>query len=103
MLTEAINKATRIFMYSVAFLFLFGNYNITHAKVLLQKDIQQNTQSFTEFKGIVIDSKTKTPLIFADLTVNSTNIRTVTNKEGEFLLKVPSSLLDKKITVSFFR
>ncbi|MBE9491178.1 MAG: carboxypeptidase-like regulatory domain-containing protein [Bacteroidetes bacterium] len=88
-------------MYSVALLFLLGNYNITQAKTLLQKDIQQNTQSFKEFKGVVIDSKTKTPLVFADVTVNTTNIRTVTNKEGEFLLKVPSNLLDKKITVSF--
>lgn len=101
MLTEIKNKGSRIFMYSVAFLFLLVNYNITQAKTLLQKDILQNTQSFKEFKGIVIDSKTKTPLVFADVTVNTTNIRTVTNKEGEFLLKVPSNLLDKKITVSF--
>ena len=91
----------RFFISFVALILLFAYPHNTYATVLLQDNIQQDTQSYTEFKGIVIDSKTKEPLIFADLNVNSTNIRTVTNKEGEFLLKVPNSLLDKKITVTF--
>ncbi|RLD30050.1 MAG: carboxypeptidase-like regulatory domain-containing protein [Bacteroidetes bacterium] len=91
----------KFFISSLVLILLFGYHHNTHAAILLQEDIQQNIQSYTEFKGIVVDSKTKEPLIFADITVNSTNIRTVTNKEGKFLLKVPNNLLDKMITVSF--
>lgn len=98
---EILNKTMRFFISSLALILLFGYLNVAHANNLSQDDILQDTQSYTEFKGIVIDSKTKEPLIFADITVNSTNIRTVTNKEGKFLLKVPNNLLDKMITVSF--
>ena len=98
---EIFNKKLRFFISSVILILLIGYHNNTHATILLQEDFQQDTQSYTEFKGIVIDIKTKKPLIFADLTVNSTNIRTVANKEGEFLLKVPNNLLDKMLTISY--
>jgi hypothetical protein len=49
----------------------------------------QNT--FTEFKGIVIDSDSQKPLESVNLTVKNTNISTITNTEGEFVLKVPES------------
>ena len=62
---------------------------------------QEKTQSFTEFKGSVIDSKSKIPLAFATLNVNETNISTVTNSDGEFLLKVPNTLVEQNITISF--
>ncbi|MCF6296224.1 MAG: carboxypeptidase-like regulatory domain-containing protein [Flavobacteriaceae bacterium] len=101
MKNEILNKTMRFFISSLALILLFGYINVAHATNLLQDNILQDTQSYTEFKGIVFDSKTKEPLIFADITVNSTNIRTVTNKEGKFLLKVTNNLLDKMITVSF--
>lgn len=81
----------------VVFIFLFGNYQHIHASSFLQEELQ----SYSEYKGIVIDSNTKSPLSFADITINGTNIRTVTNREGEFLLKVSNDLLDKKIIISF--
>jgi CarboxypepD_reg-like domain len=98
---EILNITMRFFISSLVLILSFGYLNTTQAANLLQDDIQQDAQSYSEFRGIVIDSKTKEPLIFADITVNSTNIRTVTNKEGDFLLKVPNNLLDKTITVSF--
>lgn len=61
----------------------------------------EKTQNFTEFKGTVIDSKSKAPLAFATLNVNESNISTITNSEGEFLLKVPNMLVEQKITISF--
>ena len=61
----------------------------------------EKTQNFTEFKGTVIDSKSKSPLAFATLNVNETNISTITNSDGEFLLKVPNTLVQQKITISF--
>ncbi|GGK24987.1 hypothetical protein GCM10007962_19060 [Yeosuana aromativorans] len=58
------------------------------------------TQSNNEFKGIVLDSKTRTPLAYADININGTHIGTITNNEGEFLLKVPIVYMDKNIVVS---
>lgn len=98
---DFLTKTVRLFISSMVLILLFGSYHSIYATSLSQEDIQQNTQSYTEFRGIVIDSNTKEPLVFADINVNSTNIRTVTNKEGEFLLKVPNNLLDKMITVSY--
>ncbi len=84
----------------VVIIVLLGVNLNTHASILLQEDKQQNTQSYIEFKGVIKDSNTKTPLAFADLTVNGSNIRTVTNREGKFLLKVPNNQLDKKVTIT---
>ena len=64
-------------------------------------DFQDTSQSFDEYKGRVIGNDTKKPLMFADVSVVSTNISTITNKEGEFTLKVPKTLSDKSIKVSF--
>lgn len=96
---DILIKTVRHIISSVVLILFFGNHLNTQATNLLQEDVQ-DTQSYTEFKGIVIDSNTRQPLVFADLTVNSTNIRTVTNKEGEFLIKIPNNLLGNKIAVS---
>jgi hypothetical protein len=49
----------------------------------------------------VVDSKSKKALIFASLTVSETNISTVTNTQGEFLLKVPKKFSDHSVIISF--
>ncbi|MDU8885533.1 carboxypeptidase-like regulatory domain-containing protein [Yeosuana sp. MJ-SS3] len=78
------------------FFFVVGiNQNIE----AFQNNNQQDT--FTEFKGLVVDSRNNDPLIYADLNVNGTNIRSITNTEGEFSLKVPKEHLEKSVTVSF--
>ena len=62
---------------------------------------QDASQSFDEYKGYVTSNDTKDPLVFADISVVGTNISTITNKEGEFTLKVPKSLSGKSVKVSF--
>lgn len=80
----------------LVFFFVVGiNQNIE----AFQKSNQQD--DFTEFKGSVVDSRNNDPLIYADLKLNGTNIRSITNIEGEFSLKVPKEHLDKTVTVSF--
>ncbi|MDO5972527.1 carboxypeptidase-like regulatory domain-containing protein [Flavivirga aquimarina] len=59
------------------------------------------TTSYKEFKGKVIDSKTQTPLVSAHIFLEDTNVNTITNAEGEFLLKVDKNLLDKSLVISF--
>ncbi len=63
--------------------------------------LRETIQEFTEFKGTIIDSKTKEPLAFATLNVLETNISTITNSDGEFLLKVPNSYVSNSIHISF--
>ena len=56
---------------------------------------------FKEYQGKVIDGKTHKTLEAASLSINKTNISTITNSEGQFTLKVPNNYLDSKVLVSF--
>lgn len=60
----------------------------------------QNEATFKEFKGIIVDEATNESLIFTDLVVTNSNISTVSNSDGEFILKIPSSLTDGMVIVS---
>ncbi|WP_115839910.1 carboxypeptidase-like regulatory domain-containing protein [Winogradskyella sediminis] len=56
---------------------------------------------FKVYQGKVIDGKTNKILEAASLSINNTNISTITNSEGYFTLKVPNNKLDSKVLVSF--
>ena len=60
----------------------------------------QEKQFVKEIKGKVIDQKTKDVLIFSDIIIANSNISTVTNTDGEFLLKVPQNLIDGILVIS---
>lgn len=62
--------------------------------------ISQET-SFKAYSGEILDTNSKKPLVFASLTLEGTNVSTVTNTDGEFLLKVPKKSLDKNIIISY--
>jgi len=62
---------------------------------------ESKTADFSEYKGSVKDISTKNALIFADLNVKGTNISTITNSEGEFLLKIPNDIKNKIVIVSY--
>ncbi|NMH89396.1 carboxypeptidase-like regulatory domain-containing protein [Flavivirga algicola] len=53
-----------------------------------------------EIKGKVINQKTKKVLVFSDVAIADSNISTVTNTDGEFLLKVPQDLLNGTLVIS---
>ncbi|SEQ57562.1 CarboxypepD_reg-like domain-containing protein [Hyunsoonleella jejuensis] len=57
----------------------------------------QNTQPIKEISGTVMDEESKDKLVFTDIIVDGTNISTVTNSDGEFLLKIPYKYLDEKL------
>jgi len=80
------------------FVLIIGFQNFTFASTTL---ILNDTIGFNEYKGKVIDSKSKKTLVFASLTVNGSNISTISNTQGEFLLKVPKTHLNKNVTISF--
>ena len=92
----SFTKDMKLLLHSVIILLFFGGHFNT--PVFAQVNDQQ---SYTEFKGLVMDSNTKKPLVFADINVNESNISTITNTEGEFALKVPNGHTNQSITISF--
>ena len=56
---------------------------------------------FTTFRGKVVDSETGQALIFATVAVQETNIATVTNIDGEFVIKVPNENKSKGLEFSY--
>ena len=68
---------------------------------LYAQDAPQQDVSYTPYRGEVLDSQTNNPLVFANIALEETNISTVTNTEGEFLLKVPENTSDGNVLVSF--
>ena len=60
----------------------------------------QTNSAYKELKGKIIDADTKKPLSFTNLAISESNISTITNTDGEFLLKISTNLLDKKLTIS---
>ncbi len=55
---------------------------------------------FTEYSGKVIDGNSNKTLVAASLSINETNISTITNSEGQFTLKVLNKYLDSKVVIS---
>lgn len=87
---------------SIILLFLTSLLNIQISNASTTTSIYNiQNETFVEIKGRIVDNKTKSPLVFADITIESTNIGTITNKEGDFTLKVPIDLKTKYISISF--
>ena len=62
---------------------------------------QNGNGSFVEFRGKVIDKQSKNPLSYCNILADGTNIATVTNTDGEFVIKVPIAPADIKLTFRF--
>jgi hypothetical protein len=62
---------------------------------------QPDSVNYIQYKGSVVDYSSRKPLIFATIALNGTNIATMSNSEGQFILKVPKNLTDARITVSY--
>jgi len=80
---------------------LFG-LGIQSAIALSNEECNLQEQiTFKEIKGEVVDSNTKKPLGFATLNLLESNISSITNTEGKFILKIPASIRNGKIKISF--
>ncbi|HEY5591837.1 MAG TPA: carboxypeptidase-like regulatory domain-containing protein [Paludibacter sp.] len=82
-------------------LFFLSMPTVLLAFPVMQAIVNQTEENYTEYKGIVVDRKSGSPLAFASLVVVGTNISTVTNAEGQFSLKIAKELSNAKIVVSF--
>lgn len=64
-------------------------------------EAQEETSDFKEYKGVVIDAKSKKSLEYASVSVSNSNISTISNLDGVFLLKVPKALENEKVVVTY--
>ena len=62
---------------------------------------QTNSLDFLEFNGKVINSENKEPLIFANIGLVESNISTISNSNGDFIIKIPKNHPNRKIKISF--
>ena len=75
--------------------------------VIVQSEAQINSvnnndsSSFKYFKGTILDSKTKNELTFASITISGSNMSTISNSEGDFLIKIPRDRQDASLIISF--
>ena len=56
--------------------------------------------AFKVFTGKVIDQSTKKPVVFANVYLIGSSLGTVTNADGEFVLKVPTTELNRTVGFS---
>jgi len=62
---------------------------------------QESNESVIVLRGKLVDKDSKKPIVFANIYIANTNIGTVSNSEGDFILKVPVDLKSKEIRVSY--
>jgi hypothetical protein len=60
-----------------------------------------DSSAFKYFKGTILDSKTKNELTFASITISGSNISTISNSEGDFLIKIPIYRQDASLIISY--
>jgi len=77
------------------FSFLLLSYSVMSAQT------KNSKEEFNEYSGTVVDIVSGDVLVFASLEVKNTNISTVTNNDGDFLLKVPANMENASIVISF--
>ena len=85
---------------NIYLLFLFLILNFPSLASPASK-LQNDSLTYFQYRGSIIDADSKNPLVFATIAVNGSNIVTISNSEGQFLLKVPKSIADAKVTVSY--
>ncbi len=59
---------------------------------------ESDTTSYIEVTGKVIDGQTQAPVVFATISVRGTSVATVSNNDGDFILKIPKEQKEGKIS-----
>jgi hypothetical protein len=83
-------KTRKLFCLLPVFLLFVGITSVT-----------AQVNEYITCRGLVSDMLNGEPLAFASVQVDGTNISTVTNTEGSFILKIPVALKSGNLVVSF--
>lgn len=82
-------------------LLLFGLIGAQEVSAFFQDTAQKQEISFHTYAGEVLDASSKKSLVFASISIEGSNISTITNTEGEFSLKAPKNMMDRSVEISF--
>ena len=99
MLRYIFNFEKKYLITAILVLSFIGIHHNSFASVYFQDEQQE--MNYISYSGEILDSDSKKPLVFATLTLEGTNISTVTNTEGAFSLKIPKSTVQGNISISF--
>jgi len=80
--------------------FLFSSVNLAAATNVPGTE-NPDSKNYTDYKGVIVDQISGSPIEFADMTIEGTTISVISNKEGEFTLKVPENLSHAKVVISY--
>jgi hypothetical protein len=79
----------------IAFLFILllilAFASVTFAVPLPGEQLVEDTLAYKSYTGKILDNETKRPVVFANVILKGTSIGTVTNADGEFLIKAPAN------------
>jgi hypothetical protein len=83
-------------------MFLLTAFTVQTVFAGIKTDKKKNDkQTFLNVKGKVVDKETLAPLVFAAVSIKETNIATVTNIDGEFLIKFSEADASKSLEISY--
>lgn len=91
------NKRTHNLFFSYLLILFIAPQILANNDVFCQ---EQEEVEYNQYSGVVLDSQTNEPLVFASLSVVETNISTITNTDGEFTIKVPKDLNNVNLVIS---
>ncbi len=85
----------------LAMLLMVFSFSAVQAKgSLWNQSNQPQDTTFKVFTGKVVDELTRKPVVFANVYLIGSSLGTVTNADGEFILKVPNTELNRKLGIS---
>ena len=100
--TKSKNAMKTIKKIPIILVIVLAVLTVQTANAGMNKDKKKNLQqTFTSIKGKVVDKETLNALVFASVTLKESNIATVTNIDGEFIIKVPENDASKNLEISF--
>ena len=94
------NSRFKPIIFSLVVSVTFLAYSTANAAIVKNNSFQQAETSYNEYNGMVVDSKTNEPLVFASVSVVGSNISTVTNSEGSFSIKIPNDINNASLLIT---
>lgn len=64
--------------------------SVAFAAAMPEQQSEQDSLAYQSYSGKILDSETKKPVVFANVILKGTSIGTVTNADGDFLIKAPA-------------
>jgi len=103
-LIKSLNEAKSLIRKGIYLLITVTTFMIWSVDVsgnsLINQTIQ-DTSKIVSVKGKIIDSATKKPISYTNIYLVNSNIGTISNNDGEFILKVPQNKVNVPIRISY--